>query len=222
MRCCAGTASTNWPSIEERRHPRDKSVWSESDLYCVSTFIRSTPELAKFESTMSMMRKRPPNGTAGFALARSVVRACGPRPRRGSSRSSDPFLACGDASVRAWDRQSSAARLKSIREERSRRGVAQALAFCRARLGAQGRRPLLLGISGPQGGGKSTLAAGLVAALGADGLRALAVSIDDFYLTHQEQQALASRYPGNRYLAYRGYPGTHDVSLGTRTLDALI
>jgi len=104
------------------------------------------------------------------------------------------------------------------------RGVAlaQALAFCRQRLGARSGRPLVLGISGPQGGGKSTLAAGLVAALAGGGVRAISISIDDFYLTHQEQLALASRYPGNRYLAYRGYPGTHDVSLGTRTLDTLI
>ncbi|HEX8792318.1 MAG TPA: hypothetical protein VF765_15295 [Polyangiaceae bacterium] len=79
----------------------------------------------------------------------------------------------------------------------------------------------ILGIQGPQGCGKSTIAAGLVAEWGRAGVRAATVSIDDFYLTNAEQEALASRHPGNPYLRYRGYPGTHDVALGRRTIDAL-
>lgn len=53
-------------------------------------------------------------------------------------------------------------------------------------------RAFVIGVSGPQGGGKSTLAARLVAALSDAGLRAATVSIDDFYLTHAAQRALAS------------------------------
>jgi D-glycerate 3-kinase len=79
----------------------------------------------------------------------------------------------------------------------------------------------ILGIQGPQGCGKSTLAAALVEEWGRRGLRATAVSIDDFYLTHAEQEALAARHPGNPCLRYRGYPGTHDVALGRRTIDAI-
>jgi D-glycerate 3-kinase len=79
----------------------------------------------------------------------------------------------------------------------------------------------ILGIQGPQGCGKSTLASALVEEWGRSGVRAIAVSIDDFYLTHAEQQALASRHAGNPYLLYRGYPGTHDVALGQRTIGAL-
>ncbi len=79
----------------------------------------------------------------------------------------------------------------------------------------------ILGIQGPQGCGKSTLASALVEEWGRSGVRATAVSIDDFYLTHAEQQALASRHAGNPYLLYRGYPGTHDVALGQRTIGAL-
>src|SRR5438309_2776663 len=78
VRCCAGTLSTNCPSIELSRHPREMCVFSDSDLYCVSTFMRSTPELAKFERTKSMMRYRPPNVTAG--LDRSWVRGARRRP----------------------------------------------------------------------------------------------------------------------------------------------
>jgi D-glycerate 3-kinase len=87
--------------------------------------------------------------------------------------------------------------------------------------GRPARRPWVLGINGPQGGGKSTLAAQLVALASARGLRAQTVSIDDFYLTHSAQEALAAAHPGNRYLEHRGYPGTHDVALGCETLAAL-
>lgn len=83
--------------------------------------------------------------------------------------------------------------------------------------------PCVLAINGPQGCGKSTLAAELVAhaARTRESGRALAVSIDDFYLTHAAQRALAAAHPGNPYLEHRGYPGTHDLGLGTRTLAAL-
>jgi D-glycerate 3-kinase len=92
---------------------------------------------------------------------------------------------------------------------------------CIARLERSPRRPWVLGLQGPQGCGKSTLAAALVGALGDVGLRAAAVSIDDFYLTHAEQRALSTRHPGNPYLRHRGYPGTHDVALGARVIAAL-
>ncbi len=59
-------------------------------------------------------------------------------------------------------------------------------------------------------------------AFGARGMRAVTVSIDDFYLTYGEQRALAERHAGNPYLLYRGYPGTHDVALGARVIDALV
>lgn len=77
--------------------------------------------------------------------------------------------------------------------------------------------PGVLGINGPQGCGKSTLARALVAQMD----RAVALSIDDFYLTRAEQQALADRSPGDPLLAVRGGPGTHDVQLGVDVLDAL-
>jgi D-glycerate 3-kinase len=96
-------------------------------------------------------------------------------------------------------------------------------AWCALRLARRTQsRCWVLGIQGPQGCGKSTLAAGLVEALGRMGLRAATVSIDDFYLTHREQQALAARHPGNPYLLYRGYPGTHDVDLGARVIESVI
>jgi len=78
----------------------------------------------------------------------------------------------------------------------------------------------VIGISGCQGSGKSTLASLLVMLLNKSlGLRCVNLSIDDFYLTWQERQALAeSVHP---LLATRGVPGTHDVSLAIKTIRAL-
>lgn len=84
------------------------------------------------------------------------------------------------------------------------------------------RRPLMVGVSAPQGAGKTTLTAQLVTLLDeVFGLRAVSVSIDDFYLGRQAQLRLAAAFPGNPYLEHRGYPGTHDVELGARVLEAL-
>lgn len=78
----------------------------------------------------------------------------------------------------------------------------------------------VLGISGGQGAGKSTLASLLVAALEALGRRAISVSLDDFYLTWAERQQLSREV--HPLLATRGVPGTHDVALACRTLDGLL
>jgi D-glycerate 3-kinase len=109
-------------------------------------------------------------------------------------------------------------------ESHGANAIAAALApWCSARLAARrGRAPWVLGLQGPQGCGKSTAAAALVDLATREGMRAMAVSIDDFYLTYEEQTALAARHPGNPTLLYRGYPGTHDVALGARVIDAIV
>jgi D-glycerate 3-kinase len=108
----------------------------------------------------------------------------------------------------------SVARLQSL--------VLPALDFTfRAFAGRSVEGPLVLGLSGPQGCGKSTLAADLVAGFGWLGLRATCFSVDDVYLRRDEQVALAERFPGAAIFADRGFPGTHDVELGCRVLDGL-
>lgn len=82
-------------------------------------------------------------------------------------------------------------------------------------------RPLVVGISAPQGCGKTTIVECLTATFKALGIASASVSIDDFYLTRAEQVALAARDPDNPLLQLRGNAGSHDVALGTRTLDAL-
>ncbi|HXH01257.1 MAG TPA: kinase [Xanthomonadaceae bacterium] len=74
-------------------------------------------------------------------------------------------------------------------------------------------------IAGLQGSGKSTLAAQLTAAAAQRGLKAVALSIDDFYLGRRERLRLGRRI--HPLLATRGPPGTHDVALAIDVIDAL-
>ena len=78
-----------------------------------------------------------------------------------------------------------------------------------------------LGISAPQGCGKSTLVEQLELLYTWTGSRAATVSIDDFYLTYADQSQLARTYPDNGLLQYRGNAGTHDLQLGSQTLAKL-
>eukprot|EP00245_Coleochaete_scutata_P008308 TRINITY_DN2502_c1_g1_i2.p1 TRINITY_DN2502_c1_g1~~TRINITY_DN2502_c1_g1_i2.p1 ORF type:complete len:454 (+),score=79.77 TRINITY_DN2502_c1_g1_i2:196-1557(+) len=80
---------------------------------------------------------------------------------------------------------------------------------------------LVIGISAPQGCGKTTLVASLEYLFNSLGRRAAAVSIDDFYLTAAGQTALAEENAGNPLLELRGNAGSHDLDLGSRTLSAL-
>ena len=79
--------------------------------------------------------------------------------------------------------------------------------------------PRRVGLAGGQGAGKSTLSSAIVAAGRHFGLRVVSLSIDDFYLTRSEREALAVRV--HPLLATRGPPGTHDVLLCESVMDAL-
>lgn len=46
-------------------------------------------------------------------------------------------------------------------------------------------------------------------------------SIDDLYLTHADQVALAQSDPLNPLIQHRGVPGTHDMTLAKKVFDAL-
>jgi D-glycerate 3-kinase len=81
-------------------------------------------------------------------------------------------------------------------------------------------RPLILGVNGAQGSGKSTLGAflGLILREGF-GLRTTVLSIDDFYRTHGERERLGREI--HPLLVTRGVPGTHDLALAADLLDRL-
>lgn len=94
-----------------------------------------------------------------------------------------------------------------------------ALSLYQASQGAD--RPLVIGIHGAQGTGKSTLT---------DFLRVLlayryrcptaSLSMDDIYHTRETREQLAAEV--HPLLITRGVPGTHDIGLGNQVLDRLI
>jgi D-glycerate 3-kinase len=81
-------------------------------------------------------------------------------------------------------------------------------------------RPLIVGINGAQGSGKSTLCRFLEVLLVEHNQRAVTVSLDDLYLTRAERRQLAEDC--HPLFATRGVPGTHDVPLGEAILDSLV
>ena len=74
------------------------------------------------------------------------------------------------------------------------------------------KRPIIIGISGVQGSGKTTVCAQLEKELNRLGKSCLSLSIDDLYLTFQDQQELFNQ-THNPLFEWRGNPGTHDLSL---------
>jgi len=88
-----------------------------------------------------------------------------------------------------------------------------------AELQSNQQGPLLIGINGAQGTGKSTLAKLLSSLLTSRGHRVANLSIDDFYYSKAKRQELADEI--HPLLRSRGVPGTHDVDLALRLLEQL-
>jgi len=93
--------------------------------------------------------------------------------------------------------------------------------------GAKGsNEPLFIGISAPQGCGKTTMTDMIRFVFAEENKTAVALSLDDFYLTGVEQEALAaSEKTGdsvnkrpNELLKLRGNAGTHDMALLDSTM----
>lgn len=83
----------------------------------------------------------------------------------------------------------------------------------------QNDTPTTVGLSGGQGAGKSTLGRLIEAACAQVGLRCCVLSLDDFYRTRTERYSFAERV--HPLFETRGPPGTHDMALCARSLDAL-
>ncbi|GJJ76223.1 D-glycerate 3-kinase [Entomortierella parvispora] len=88
---------------------------------------------------------------------------------------------------------------------------------------APATKPLIVGISGPQGIGKTTITNKLVSTLtGAPhNLRVFTFSMDDLYLPFKKQVELSQQHPNNKLIEFRGLPGTHDMDLGADTFRSL-
>ncbi len=86
-----------------------------------------------------------------------------------------------------------------------------------AQLAEASSRPVIVGLNGAQGSGKSTLSQYLSQMMPMHlGVDCHVLSIDDFYLSKAKRKKLAASV--HPLLAIRGVPGTHDVP---RLLDAL-
>ncbi|WP_271077314.1 kinase [Aurantiacibacter sp. MUD61] len=85
---------------------------------------------------------------------------------------------------------------------------------------AADRKPLIVGINGAQGSGKTTLCKVLEILLKQRGLRAVALSLDDLYLTYSERLQLAAEV--HPLFATRGVPGTHAVAMGFAIIEDVL
>ncbi len=95
--------------------------------------------------------------------------------------------------------------------------LGERVAALQSRLG----RPILVAINGCQGSGKSTWAAALEWLMRDNhSLNAVALSLDDFYLTRAERDELSRKV--HPLLATRGVPGTHDMDLLGSVLNQLL
>ncbi|WP_293676120.1 kinase [uncultured Phenylobacterium sp.] len=80
-------------------------------------------------------------------------------------------------------------------------------------------RTAVVGLCGAQGSGKSTIARATVRILAEAGRKAVALSLDDFYLSREARGWLARKV--HPLLAVRGPPGTHDAALACAVIDNL-
>ncbi|OJJ46580.1 hypothetical protein ASPZODRAFT_132650 [Penicilliopsis zonata CBS 506.65] len=83
--------------------------------------------------------------------------------------------------------------------------------------------PFFLGLNGVQGAGKTVLVSTLYQTLRSPpySLPVITLSLDDIYLTHDDQVSLAAANPSNPLLQHRGQPSTHDLALGERVFSSL-
>ncbi|ODQ81635.1 hypothetical protein BABINDRAFT_6312 [Babjeviella inositovora NRRL Y-12698] len=85
------------------------------------------------------------------------------------------------------------------------------------------KSPLVVGVTGLQGSGKSYLSSKLTTELSTryPDLNVINISMDDFYLTHADQLKVNAAFPDNPLLQGRGLPGTHDLQLATQIFSDL-
>ncbi|KAL6449742.1 TDA10 Probable ATP-dependent kinase TDA10 [Candida maltosa Xu316] len=84
-------------------------------------------------------------------------------------------------------------------------------------------KPLIIGLNGPQGSGKSYLTNQLTEYLTSkySKLTTIQISMDDFYLTKSDQDKITET-TDNPLLKGRGLPGTHDLKLLYSTFKSIV
>lgn len=89
-----------------------------------------------------------------------------------------------------------------------------------SKLSADLRFPAVIGLTGAQGSGKTTLATMLVLWARELGSTAAAVSLDDYYLSQQQRAVLATTV--HPLLAMRGMPGSHAIEQAIADAEAVL
>lgn len=95
------------------------------------------------------------------------------------------------------------------------RAIEFILPHLKSKITSQKAKPLVSGVEGPQGSGKTTASTQIREKLSNryPNITIVQFSIDDFYLTYEEQQRVNEKCADNVLLQGRGLPGTHDVTL---------
>ncbi|RWR73249.1 D-glycerate 3-kinase, chloroplastic isoform X2 [Cinnamomum micranthum f. kanehirae] len=81
--------------------------------------------------------------------------------------------------------------------------------------------PTVIGFSAPQGCGKTTLVFALDYLFRVTGRKSATLSIDDFYLTAEDQAKLRNANPENALLELRGNAGSHDLPFSIDILQGM-
>jgi D-glycerate 3-kinase len=83
--------------------------------------------------------------------------------------------------------------------------------------------PFFIGLNGVQGVGKTVLVSILQKTLESSphNLSTLVFSLDDFYLTHEDQLSIAAAHRLNPLIQHRGQPSTHDIPLARSVFSSL-
>ena len=83
--------------------------------------------------------------------------------------------------------------------------------------------PFVVGFSGPQGSGKTYCSEAIASQLNSAGIKCVKFSMDDLYLTYQDQLEITKKalQDDNELLQGRGLPGTHDLKLCLQVLHDL-
>jgi D-glycerate 3-kinase len=186
---------------------------------------------------MASSAQQPPN----FVLSEILSDLIAGQPQtEARQKQLEAFLLADDCRARAFG--INAENVRTVVEQRSRlfQLVYPDLSqFCRATLGWQScplellwelwlplamqlsvwqralGHPLIQGILGGQGTGKTTLAALLTQILSQMKLQVCCLSLDDLYKTYADRLQLQQTDPR---LRWRGPPGTHDIELGLTVL----
>lgn len=117
--------------------------------------------------------------------------------------------------------------MSEIQDDKSKHLVSFLLTKLSERYRAHGQPQdapvFFVGLNGVQGAGKTVLVDILKNTMSAPpyNLPTVVFSIDDVYLTHEDQVALAKANPDNPLLQHRGQPSTHDVPLALSVLKSL-